>query len=245
MIFFSTKKPFLKDLVPPEYTDIHSHLIAGIDDGAKTTDESVQLIHSLQSFGFKQFITTPHIMQHLWNNNKDTIDNGLQKLSGALINQKLNVPIRAAAEYFMDEHFSELLQNESLLCIKDKYLLIEMSYLNPPLQLMDFIFDIQVAGYQPILAHPERYLFYHSKFDIYRTLKKAGCLFQMNLLSVTGYYGKSVSIIAEQLLKSGLVDFVGSDVHNQNHIKAFDNRVMVQDLQPLKDAFGNNTLFQF
>ncbi|WP_396175511.1 tyrosine-protein phosphatase [Flavobacterium sp.] len=244
MIFFSSKKPYLKDLVPSNYADIHSHLLAGIDDGAKTVDESVQLIHSLQSFGFEQFITTPHIMEHLWNNTKETIYDSLQQLQNELAIANHLVSIQAAAEYFMDGHFSELAKQQSLLCLKDNYVLVEMSYLNPPLQLMDLIFDCQVAGYRLVLAHPERYLFYHSNFDKYRKLKKAGCFFQLNLLSVTGYYGQSVAVAAEQLLKQGMIDFVGSDVHHQNHVKAFENRVLQKDLQPLKVAFDNNRLFR-
>ena len=244
LLFYSSKKPYLKDLVPPNYTDIHSHLLAGVDDGAKTVVESIELICSLQSIGFEQFITTPHIMEQLWNNTKETINDRLQMLQNELHVANNFVSIQAKAEYFLDGHFSELVQQQSLLCLKDNYVLVEMSYLNPPLQLMDLIFDCQVAGYRPILAHPERYLFYHSNFDTYHLLKKAGCLFQLNLLSVTGYYGQSVAVVAEQLLAQGMIDFVGSDVHHQNHLKAFQNRILLKDLQPLKVAFDNNKLFR-
>lgn len=244
LLFFTPKKPFLKDLIPSGFVDIHSHLIPGIDDGAATASEATQLITTLQSLGFAQFIATPHIMEHLWNNTKETIANGLEKLTNELTISNKQVTIRTAAEYLMDGHFSELLQQEPLLCLKDNYVLVEMSYLNPPLQLMDIIFDCQVAGYQPILAHPERYLFYHSQMDNYHKLKKAGCLFQMNLLSVTGYYGTSVATVAEKLLLQGLVDFVGSDVHNQNHIKAFENRVVIKEVATLKEVMANNKQFR-
>lgn len=244
MLFFSPKKPFLKDLIPSDFVDIHSHLIPGIDDGVSSISDAKQLITALQAFGFEQFITTPHIMEHVWKNTKETITNGLEKLTTELTVSNKPVTIHAAAEYLMDGHFSELLQQEPLLCLKDKYVLVEMSYLNPPLQLMDLLFYCQVAGYQPILAHPERYLFYHSNLDHYRRLKKAGCLFQLNLLSITGYYGKSVANVAEQLLNQGMIDFVGSDVHNQNHVKAFEHRVLIKDVAPLKVAFEANGLFR-
>lgn len=245
MLFFTSKKPFLKDLIPSDFVDIHSHLIPGIDDGATSLLDAMQLITGLQSLGFNQFITTPHIMEHLWNNNRETIADGLEKLKSDLTACNNEVPLRAAAEYLLDGHFSELLHQEPLLCLKDKYVLVEMSYLNPPLQLMDLIFDCQVAGYQPVLAHPERYLFYHSRFDTYRALKKAGCLFQMNLLSVSGYYGTSVATVAEKLLKQGLIDFVGSDVHNLNHLKAFENRVVIKEVGTLQEVIANNTQFRY
>lgn len=246
MIFFASKKPPLKELIPSGYVDIHSHLIPGVDDGVATATDALQLITYLQEIGFSQFITTPHIMDTVWNNTAKTIAEGYQKITDYTPTVSLTTPpIRTAAEYLMDGHFSDLIQQHSLLCLKDNYVLVEMSYLNPPLQLMELIFDCQVAGYQPVLAHPERYLFYHSNFDTYSILKKAGCLFQLNLLSVTGYYGKSVAAIAEQLLIKGLIDFVGSDVHHQNHVKAFENRVLLKDLQPLKDVFEHNQIFRF
>ncbi|HRE77326.1 MAG TPA: histidinol phosphatase [Flavobacterium sp.] len=243
MIFFSKKKSVLKDLIPDNFTDIHSHLIPGIDDGAKTSEDAIKLITELEKIGFNQFITTPHIIHNLWNNTHQTIKEGEKSLNNYLIENSNKKVVKASAEYMMDTYFLELLQKEKLLTLKDFYILVEMSYLNPPLQLLDIIFDIQVAGYKPILAHPERYFFYHNNFDAYHKLRKAGCLFQLNLLSVTGYYGENVARTAQKLLSNNMIEFVGSDVHHLNHVQSFDNRLIIKEEKPLLEAIQNNQLF--
>lgn len=237
-------KPILKDLIPDGYIDIHSHLLPAIDDGAKTFEDSLRLVKTLQSFGVSQFITTPHIIQHVWENSHEQILANKETTARKLEEANINVPFHAAAEYLMDDQFVRLFQSEKLLTLKDNYVLVEMSYINPPLQLYSILFDLQLAGYIPILAHPERYLFYHTNFNEYQKLKKAGCLFQLNLLSVVGYYGENITKIANQLLQKGMYDYVGSDVHHDNHLSAFQQKIKLKDLTPLKEAFANNQFFK-
>ena len=119
-----------------------------------------------------------------------------------------------------------------------------MSYLNPPIQLYSIIFELQVAGYIPVLAHPERYTFYHNNLNEYKKLINAGCLFQLNLLSVVGYYGAGIASIADYLLKNGLYNFVGSDVHHNNHIAAFEKKIVIKDPKPLREIINNNQFFK-
>ena len=237
-------KPILKDLIPDGYIDIHSHLLPAIDDGAKTFEDSLRLVKTLQSFGVSQFITTPHIIQHVWENSHEQILANKETTARKLEEANINVPFHAAAEYLMDDQFVRLFQSEKLLTLKDNYVLVEMSYINPPLQLYSILFDLQLAGYIPVLAHPERYLFYHTNFNEYQKLKKAGCLFQLNLLSVVGYYGENITKIANQLLQKGMYDYVGSDVHHDNHLSAFQQKIKLKDLTPLKEAFANNQFFK-
>ena len=137
----------------------------------------------------------------------------------------------------------EKIEKQQLLTLKEKHILVEISYLSPPLQLYDIIFELQLSGYKPIFAHPERYLFYHNNFSEYEKLKKAGCLFQLNLLSTVGYYGSNVAKIAGLLLEKGYIDFVGSDVHHQNHINAFTQKVTIKNLKPLEEVISNNLFF--
>lgn len=243
MLFFSKPKPSLADLIPEDYVDIHSHLLPGIDDGAKDDGDSLSLINSLKGYGFSQFITTPHILPGVWNNTKQGIQETEQATHTYLQGQGINNPFKAAAEYMMDDTFIKLFKTESLLTLKDNYVLVEMSYLNPPLQLYDILFELQIVGYKPILAHPERYLFYHLKFDEYKKLKKAGCLFQLNLLSVTGYYGAGVTKTAEKLLDSNMIDFTGSDVHHERHIEAFKNKILLKKQDLLFELLKNNSFF--
>ena len=245
MLTLFKPKIILKNLIPDNYTDIHSHLLPSIDDGALTFEDTLQLITSLQKFGTCQFITTPHIMQYVWDNTDKEIKLKEKETVLQLLKKDFNAPLKAAAEYLMDDHFVNLFKAGQLLTLTENYVLVEMSYLNPPIQLYSILFDLQVAGYVPVLAHPERYLFYHSNLNEYDKLKKAGCLFQLNLLSVVGYYGLRIRKIAEQLLKKGMYDYVGSDVHHHKHIAAFNLPVYLKDLAPLKEAISNNDFFRF
>ena len=243
MLFFS-KKTILKDLIPEDHIDFHSHLLFGIDDGAKTFEDSLGLIKSLTDFGINHFITTPHVMQHVWENTTEIIVNRQHQVNELLKQNNLPVTLKAAAEYLLDDYFAQLFKKESLLTLKDNYVLVEMSYINAPLQLYEIIFDLQVAGYIPVLAHPERYNFYHQNFTEYKRLKKAGCLFQLNLLSAVGYYGEGVAKTAQQLLHQGMIDFASSDTHHKNHIAAFEGKVILKDLKPLQAAITNTAFFK-
>lgn len=243
MFFFKKPKPRLDSLIPAGYVDIHSHLLPGIDDGAKDENHSLTLINNLRDYGFTQFITTPHVLTGVWNNTFQGIKDVEKTHRDFLKGQGNAHPFKAAAEYLMDDVFLLKIKNEELLTLKDNYVLVEMSYLNAPHQLYEILFDLQMAGYQPILAHPERYLFYHFKQEEYKKLKKVGCKFQLNLLSVTGYYGKPVFEVAQKLLDEGMIDFAGSDAHHERHTDAFKNPVLLKDTAPLVKAMENNAFF--
>lgn len=244
MFSFLKAKPLLSDLIPDNYIDIHSHLLAGIDDGAKTFEDTLSLIIDLQKIGFSQFITTPHIMKHVWDNTSQTINIKLGETKLELKEKNIETPLKAAAEYLMDGEFITLFQNEALLTLKENYVLVEMSYINAPIQLYDILFELQVAGYKPVLAHPERYNFYHNNLAEYKKLKNAGCLFQLNLLSTVGYYGEGVTKTANYLLEKGLIDFVGSDVHHHNHVANFSRKIQIKEIEALRKAVENNQFFK-
>ncbi|HEY0046970.1 MAG TPA: CpsB/CapC family capsule biosynthesis tyrosine phosphatase [Flavobacterium sp.] len=241
LFYHFSKKTALSDLIPPDHVDIHSHLLPGIDDGAKDIEQSAFLLSELTQIGVTEFITTPHILHQVYDNTPEGIQNTLITTQSSL---PTKYKLRAAAEYMMDSNFNSLIKSAPLLTLKDNIVLVEMSYINPPMQLYDFIFDLQIAGYIPMLAHPERYSFYHHKFDEFKKLKNAGCKFQINLLSCTGYYGSSVLECSKKLLKSGMIDFSGSDVHHKQHIASFKNKVLIKDIAPLKDAMQNNIFFR-
>lgn len=245
MFSFLKSKPYLKDLLGGNYVDIHSHLLPGIDDGAKSISSTERLAKSFQEMGFSQFITTPHVSHYIWNNSReDIIDN--HKATKLLLEERnIQIPFQAAAEYFMDDCFETHFQNKKLLTLKDNYVLVEMSYMNAPVQLYKILFDLQVAGYIPVLAHPERYLFYHKNFNEYEKLKKAGCLFQLNLLAVAGYYGSEITKTSEQLLKKGMYNFAGTDIHHSNHVAAFHQKIKIENTNALKEVIANNQFFKF
>ena len=184
-------------------------------------------------------------MRTVWDNTSNEIKNRLNTTIKSLSDKKIAVPIKAAAEYLIDTNFVALFKNEPLLVLKENYVLVEISYINAPLQLYDILFELQVAGYKPILAHPERYSYFHNNFNEYLKLKNSGCLFQLNLLSTIGYYGLEVAKNSEKLLKKGMFDFVGSDVHHHKHIDSFSKKLLIKDTQPLKEAIENNQFFRF
>lgn len=199
--------------------DIHSHLIPGVDDGAKDLEDSIALVKELQSLGFKKIITTPHVYQDYYPNTSDRLLAGLDTLRRGLKNADVNIEVECAAEYYMDEHFEELLQNKELLTFGKNHVLVEMSFYAEANKLEEYLFQMQVNNYQPILAHPERYVYYSKNFERFKDLKERGCKLQLNLLSLTGHYGKPVKDLAIKILDEGLYDFVGTDTHNMGHIE--------------------------
>ncbi len=244
MFFFKKNSPILYDILSDTYVDFHSHLLPNIDDGATSIENTIEIILKLQQFGFKEFITTPHVMSQVWENSKIEIEQKHQITKEHIAQWDNTLSFRTAAEYMLDDNFSRLYKEERLLTLKDNYVLVEMSYLNPPLALYEIIFELQVAGYKPILAHPERYSFYQNALENYDKLKRAGCLFQLNLLSSVGYYGVGVAKTADYLLKNNLIDFVGSDVHHLNHVAGFEKRIVLKNYESLHSISQNNIFFK-
>ncbi|MBI4947894.1 MAG: capsular biosynthesis protein [Bacteroidetes bacterium] len=198
--------------------DVHSHFIPGIDDGAQTMEDSVALIREFYNLGYKKVITTPHILSDGYKNTPEIILGGLEKVRVALKHENIPIQIEAAAEYYIDFDFDRKLEQEKLLTFGKNYLLFEVSYLNPPDNLETIIFKLQMSGYKPVLAHPERYNFWHNKFEKYESLKEKGVLLQMNINSLTGYYGDETKKISEQLIEKNMIDFLGSDCHRMDHV---------------------------
>ena len=243
MLSFFKSKPLLIDLIPENFVDIHSHLLPGIDDGSKSIEETESLMTQMNAMGIQHFITTPHIITNVWDNTEVGISEKLQVTKAELIGKNTFASFNAAAEYMIDSFFMKRLETEKLLTLKDNYLLVEMSYLNPPIQLFDILFEAQLLGYKLILAHPERYLFYTRNLKEYERLKKSGCLFQLNLLSSVNYYGIGITKTADYLLKNGMIDFVGTDIHHQNHIDAFSRKVALKNIPELEKAINKNLFF--
>lgn len=237
-IFKSLKK---NDFNLSDYysTDIHSHLIPGIDDGVKTLEESIELIISLKELGYTKLITTPHIMSHRFPNKKKTILEGLEKVQEELIKRNIDIKIDAAAEYYYDEHFIDHIRKKKLLTFGDNYVLFEFSYTTKPFGLEQIVYELLEAGYKPILAHPERYSYLSSDFQKYNSLKEMGLFFQINLNSLNKFYGKKPQKAAEYLVENSLVDFVGSDIHSK---KYFDSLQKFVKTSKFKEVFEKNQI---
>ena len=142
----------------------------------------------------------------------------------------------------IDESIMKKIDNKSILTLKKKYVLIEMSFFSKPNNLYEVIFNLIHNGYIPILAHPERYRFLHNNFKEYFKLKNYGCLFQLNLLSSNGYYGNDIVKISDKLLANNLIDVVGSDIHNKNQINYFKNKIQLREISKVEEVINKNRL---
>lgn len=219
--FFSRKK---KSAGNSEYfpiqTDMHSHILPGIDDGSPDLETSIRLIKGLMEMGVTESIATPHIIGDMYRNNAETIGKALASLQAEIKKQGLNFTVRAAAEYMLDSYFFELINNKTpLLKIKDNIILTEFSYASRPDDPGKISFAVIMEGYSPILAHPERYPYYYGNNQMYHRLHELGFLLQVNLLSLTGYYGREAAKAARYMIENDLVSYVGTDMHHDRHLQ--------------------------
>lgn len=195
-------------------TDVHSHLIPGIDDGVETLQQAITCIRQLADWGIQRIITTPHVNHAFYPNTTATIRAGLAVVQQQVALEQIPVQLDAAAEYMLDEFFMEQLDQHDLLTLgANRYLLVETGLAGRSLNLDDMLFQIQAKGYTPILAHPERYHYFHNDLGGLERLRDQGCLFQLNWMSLTGRYGSGPQQQAKVLLKHKWVDFIGSDMH--------------------------------
>jgi protein-tyrosine phosphatase len=217
--------------------DMHSHLLPGIDDGSPDVETSIKLIEGLVAQGFSKFICTPHIYKELYPNTQATIKAAYEKLWPALQEKFPGVQLAYAAEYFLDDHFDNLLNSgERLLTLDGNKVLVEYSFMSAPMDLKEKLFALQMEGYQPVIAHPERYTYYASNKNAYHELYDAGCILQVNLLSLTGYYGKPPAQLAHYLLSKGLVQLLGTDLHHDRHLQALQTPALHRQVMQLADS---------
>lgn len=222
----------------PITVDIHSHLLPGIDDGVKSIEESLSLIKKFKMLGYSKLITTPHIMSDNYPNTRTIINRQLSLVQEAIEEAKIDIAIEAGAEHYIDVGFLELLENREVVPFGYNYLLFETSYTTRPIILEQAIFEMLSQGYTPVLAHPERYLYLHDDIEHYKTLKALGVLFQVNIKSLHTKSSK-VYKMAHLLIKSGLVDFVGSDVHRMRDL---DNLEKIIKHNEYRNIFKKNTI---
>lgn len=212
------------------FTDHHSHILYGVDDGVKTLEVSLKVLQRYEEIGIAEVWCTPHIMEDV-PNTTEALHARFAELKAAY-----NGPIRLhlAAEYMMDQLFEERLEKNDLLPLGEEgnHLLVETSYFTPPMGLHDILKRIKSLGYFPILAHPERYV-YMDKED-YRTLKEKEILFQLNLSSLAGAYGPEAEKKARWLLKKGFYNYAGSDLHSLRNMEFWEKRIPKRYAEAIK-----------
>lgn len=227
-------------------TDMHNHLLPGIDDGAQNIDDAMELVKMYKNIGITELYATPHTMSGYYPNTPETIRKALKTLNEALTANNLgDVTIHPASEYMVDHGFEELIDKGELLTLKDKHILVEMSYLKASENFDEAMYKLQLKGYTPILAHPERYLYYIEDATIFTQMKNKGIKLQLNALSLSNYYGPEIKHKASQLLKNGLYDFIGLDTHKAKHLSVIENIKIPQKNQRAIERLieNNKTLF--
>ncbi len=240
MIFNLFKsKPTLKELIPKGSIDIHSHILPKIDDGAKNVKESLKIIRKLKEIGYEKIFCTPHIYPGLYENSNESISKSYNSLKPEI---PIDIEIEYASEYLLGNYMTKTPFDSSLITLKDKYVLVEMSYLNPPQNIESILFKICLYGYKPILAHPERYRYFFGNNKIYKKLKRFGCAFQINLFSTIGFYGKDVLKCSEKLLNENMIDFVGTDIHNSSQLELFEKKIRINSNKKLIKALVNTNV---
>lgn len=229
-----------KEAIPfPVSTDIHCHILPGVDDGSPDVETSVNLVERMQKWGIRRIIATPHVTECSFENTPQILDPALEELQTALKERGNDIQLSRASENRIDDYFRELLGKGQIKLMPDNYILVENSYMQEPWQLDRFLYDLRIKGMRPILAHPERYFYYHDRsLSRYLEIHRTGTYFQINILSLAGAYGKPEKKIAEELLEKGLVDFLGTDLHNEEHADLIDKYLTTSDARRHFAAMG-------
>ena len=221
--------------------DMHSHFIPGVDDGAQTMDDSLQLLQKMQALGYKKCITTPHIKMDIYPNSEEKLRRVFDQLQEEKVRAGIGIEVELAAEYYLDDTFAERLKERELLCFgKQRYVLMEFSFTTPPVFEEDTFKRVLDRGYIPILAHFERYLYFHGRPEVAEKYRKIGVNTQMNLLSLTGHYGPDIRKQAERMVDDCLFDFVGTDAHRIQHLQLLEEHLSMPYLAELGKRLVKN-----
>ena len=243
LIFRRTK--FLGDSIEG-MVDIHNHVLPGIDDGAQSVEDSLNMLLGFQSLGINQMICTPHIKKDQFPNTPDSIIGAYQQLMDKMsLNKDLNTSIEFAAEHMLDDNFEHILSNNQVMPLPGGYILIETSFRGLPLSFSDSLALIQEKGFYPILAHPERYFYFEGNNSKLKGIKSQGVFLQVNLLSLVGYYGKEIKKQAFKLIDNGLIDFIGTDVHNSSQLDLIKNSSISKEKSRWIKKIANNNYDHF
>lgn len=239
MFNFFRKKDKIK---LPYSTDVHNHILPGVDHGATDIENALDLIKEQMSMGITRFIFTPHITKSTFENTPDTIKAAYAVFKDALEQSGLDITFSVSAEYRLDEFSLNQFSNDIFIPMPQEHILLENAFQQERIDLDEIIFDIQTKGFTPIMAHPERFHYYAAKKDRYEQLHNAGALFQVNLMSFAGYFGRTARSNAEWLLENNLIDFLGSDMHNMQHANIIKEYIQSKDFRKISKQLEGRLL---
>lgn len=193
--------------------DIHTHVLPGLDDGSTNIEESIDILKELISQGVKEIIATPHIISGVYDNNRKIIDEKIEELNSEITTHNLPIKIHKGAELYYEPNIIEKTKKEKLSLAGSKYILIETDLHRFPNNFEKVLYQFQVEGFFPIIAHAERFIPFINNFNLLLDIVNRGILIQMNCSSLLGDYGENVQRLAHKILKTGCVHFIASDVH--------------------------------
>ena len=205
--------------------DMHSHLIPGIDDGAQNMEETIAMLAKFEALGFSKIITTPHIKHPSYPNSSAKILDGLKEVREQMKLAGINLELEAAAEYYFDETLFHTLESDSFLTFNKNHVLIEFSFSAEPQGHEKLFYDMRIKGYKPVIAHFERYIYFHGSIEKAQEWREKGMLIQMNINSIFGHYGPGVKKQSEKLIDSGQIDFIATDCHRIDHLNLLEQNL--------------------
>ncbi len=228
-------------------TEVHCHILPGVDHGAQSVENSLEMIRALMDLGLTRFMCTSHVTSETFENTPESLTAAHKILTQACQEAGLEVELHPSAEYRIDEYWDKQYAAGAVLPMPGNYILMENAFQQELLGMDELMFDLMVKGYKPILAHPERYMYYARRHDRLTKLHNSGVKFQLNLLSLTGYFGGQAKETAMWLIKNNMVDMLGSDLHNveqariiQNYINGKEWKKLSRVLEPhiINDQVG-------
>lgn len=233
--------PFLSSIFPKKNlsdfsaisTDIHAHYIPGIDDGCKTMDESLRLLKIMYESGFRKIVCTPHIQDEYYRNRRENILPVFEELQEKASSEVQGLELFVAAEYLIDDGFPKRIQEGLLTFGKRKFVLVELSYFQPHPKFRNYLQDLLMKGFTPLMAHPERYGYWMYDDLAISELHAAGVGMQVNIPSLSGYYGSEIRKRAFDLIGKGLISYAGTDVHNDHYTSALLEGLKQKQIQNL------------
>lgn len=224
--------------------DVHCHLLPGVDDGFPSVEKSLQALKKLEERGVKKMILTPHFMKDYPLNNRQSIMAEFETFKTQAA-EVCNVELRLAAEYMLDACFMDHYKQGFLTLDKEgTHVLCETSYMMYEHGITEMIYEIMCSDLQPVIAHPERYEYANK--DNYFRWKDKRYKFQLNLLSLAGVYGGPARAKAHYLLKEGMYDYIGSDMHGLDNFRRFlpSIKLKTKEIDAVSQLLENNkTLF--
>ena len=245
MLNLFKRKYETRPIFAPLGTDMHCHLVPKVDDGSKCMEESIECLQTLAAVGYKKVIITPHFQYPRFPNEEEDIKRRYEEIKKQAADEGLEIELAGiGGEYRIDSGFAKRLENPKFLLVGGKYVLVEFSLHQQMMGSDELIFDMQMKGYEVILAHPERYPYLNVNGMRMEQLKNQGVYFQINSLSLGGFYGEEAKQRALEMLERGWVEFMGTDTHNTMYAQALRDLSRNRKVEKVmeKYQFLNNTL---